>query len=118
MILDKLKKILPTSEIAYPNDFKKIISNIFPEDDPDAEVVKFVWEAYNYSKEAHKGQLRRSGEPYFTHCSAVGIILSEWKQGIQGRDYALNRRDYKAALPLRTAAAPYIDMFLIAPILP
>ena len=23
--------------------------------------------------------MRRSGEPYFTHCSSVGVILSEWK---------------------------------------
>ena len=46
------------------------------------------------------------------------IFLSEWKQGVKGREYALNRKDYKALLPLRTAAAPYIDMFLIAPILP
>ncbi|MEL6971164.1 MAG: hypothetical protein AAFO02_13420 [Bacteroidota bacterium] len=45
------------------------------------------------------------------------IILSEWTQGVEGRDYALNRADYKEALPLRTAAAPYIDMFLVAPII-
>jgi len=45
------------------------------------------------------------------------IFLTEWKQGTEGRDYALNRKDYKAILPLRTAAAPYIDMFLIAPII-
>lgn len=45
------------------------------------------------------------------------IFLSEWKQGVKGRDYALNHKDYKAVLPLRTAAAPYIDMFLIAPII-
>ncbi|MEM6807106.1 MAG: hypothetical protein AAF696_37235, partial [Bacteroidota bacterium] len=45
------------------------------------------------------------------------IFLSEWTQGTLGRDYALNRRDYKKALPLRTSAAPYIDMFLIAPII-
>ena len=45
------------------------------------------------------------------------IFLSEWTQGVEGRDYALNRADYKAVLPLRTAAAPYIDMFLVAPII-
>lgn len=45
------------------------------------------------------------------------IFLSEWKQGTTGRDYALNSKEYKKVLPLRTAAAPYIDMFLIAPII-
>ncbi len=45
------------------------------------------------------------------------IFLTEWTKGTKGRDYALNRKDYKAILPLRTAAAPYIDMFLIAPII-
>lgn len=35
--------------------------------------------AYNFAKEAHKNQFRKSGEPYFTHCEAVYKILKdEW----------------------------------------
>ena len=79
MLLDKLKKILPHDGDDYPKDFQKIIQNLYPESDPDEEIINFVWDAYKFSKIAHEGQLRRSGEPYFIHCSAVGVILSEWK---------------------------------------
>jgi len=79
MLLDKLKKILPSTGSDYPKDFQNIIQNLYPDLNPDKEVVKFVWDAYSYSKIAHEGQFRQSGEPYFIHCSAVGIILSEWQ---------------------------------------
>ncbi|MEE3360071.1 MAG: bifunctional (p)ppGpp synthetase/guanosine-3',5'-bis(diphosphate) 3'-pyrophosphohydrolase [Pseudomonadota bacterium] len=35
--------------------------------------------AYNYGREMHEGQFRRSGEPYFTHPVAVAAILTEQK---------------------------------------
>ena len=79
MLLDKLKNMLPKEGSEYPKDFRKIIQNLYPESDPDEEIISFVWDAFKFSKSAHEGQLRRSGEPYFTHCSSVGVILSEWK---------------------------------------
>ncbi len=33
--------------------------------------------AYRFSEEAHRGQLRNSGEPYVTHCVEVAKILAE-----------------------------------------
>lgn len=33
--------------------------------------------AYNFAQEAHRGQLRASGEPYFSHPRAVSLILLE-----------------------------------------
>src|SRR5690606_41812401 len=33
--------------------------------------------AYDYGMKMHEGQLRRSGEPYFTHPVAVAAILTE-----------------------------------------
>ncbi|MBI3789323.1 MAG: bifunctional (p)ppGpp synthetase/guanosine-3',5'-bis(diphosphate) 3'-pyrophosphohydrolase [Gemmatimonadetes bacterium] len=33
--------------------------------------------AYHYSERAHTGQVRRSGEPYVTHCVEVAKILAE-----------------------------------------
>ncbi|MCO4823774.1 MAG: bifunctional (p)ppGpp synthetase/guanosine-3',5'-bis(diphosphate) 3'-pyrophosphohydrolase [Amylibacter sp.] len=33
--------------------------------------------AYDYGKEMHEGQLRHSGEPYFTHPIAVAMILAK-----------------------------------------
>lgn len=36
-----------------------------------------VWDAYRYSEQAHRGQVRRSGEPYISHPVAVACILAK-----------------------------------------
>lgn len=41
------------------------------------EEIERVWEAYRYSEEAHKGQVRKSGEPYISHPVAVACILAK-----------------------------------------
>ncbi|MDI3547678.1 MAG: diphosphokinase / guanosine-3,5-bis(diphosphate) 3-diphosphatase [Halanaerobiales bacterium] len=43
-------------------------------EDPDLALVK---KAYNFAKEAHKGQYRVSGEPYIEHPLGVAYILAE-----------------------------------------
>ena len=43
---------------------------------PDAE-VELLERCYRFSQEAHKGQRRKSGEPYFTHCFKTAEILAE-----------------------------------------
>jgi len=40
--------------------------------------IAFVAKAYEYSKRAHEGQIRYSGEPYFNHASATAQILAEY----------------------------------------
>jgi len=42
----------------------------------DKELVE---KAFYFAEKAHEGQKRASGEPYFTHCVAVAMILSEMK---------------------------------------
>ena len=42
----------------------------------DKELVE---KAYYFAEKAHVDQKRASGEPYFTHCVAVAMILSEMK---------------------------------------
>ena len=39
--------------------------------------MEFIGKAYDTAKTLHDGQLRRSGDPYFTHPIAVAIILAE-----------------------------------------
>lgn len=39
--------------------------------------ISLVRRAYEFSENAHRGQKRESGEPYFNHCVAVGLILAE-----------------------------------------
>ena len=79
MLLDKLKNILPPSDNDYPVDFQKIIQNLYPSSEPDDDNLLFIWDAYCFSQDAHAGQMRQSGQPYFTHCVSVGVILSQWK---------------------------------------
>jgi len=50
--------------------------NSLKEHDPKADVVK-VERAYEVAKNAHSGQLRKSGDDYITHPVAVAHILSE-----------------------------------------
>lgn len=38
--------------------------------------IEQVWDAYRYSEQAHKGQARKSGEPYISHPVAVACILA------------------------------------------
>ena len=37
----------------------------------------FLWEVYCFAREAHRGQLRKSGEPYFEHPYQTARILAE-----------------------------------------
>ena len=43
---------------------------------PDAE-VELLERCYRFAQEAHEGQKRKSGEPYFTHCVKTAEILAE-----------------------------------------
>ena len=43
---------------------------------PDAE-VELLERCYRFAQEAHEGQQRKSGEPYFTHCAKTADILAE-----------------------------------------
>ena len=43
---------------------------------PDDQVAR-VLEAYEFGEAAHKGQTRKSGEPYITHPVAVAQELAE-----------------------------------------
>ena len=43
------------------------------------EKLEFVREAYDYAEEAHRGQFRKSGEPFLTHPVETAMILTELK---------------------------------------
>ncbi|MBO6108673.1 MAG: bifunctional (p)ppGpp synthetase/guanosine-3',5'-bis(diphosphate) 3'-pyrophosphohydrolase [Eubacterium sp.] len=51
---------------------EKTVSNYHPSGD-----LKMIRKAYEYAKEAHKDQKRRSGEPYLSHPVCVAIILAQ-----------------------------------------
>ncbi|MBQ4146146.1 MAG: bifunctional (p)ppGpp synthetase/guanosine-3',5'-bis(diphosphate) 3'-pyrophosphohydrolase [Clostridia bacterium] len=48
-----------------------------------------VVKAYNYAQTKHEGQMRKSGEPYFTHPAQVAYILAELELDPQSISAAL-----------------------------
>jgi GTP pyrophosphokinase len=69
------------SEIA---EFTKHLGHYLPP--PDVDLVS---RAFEFSESAHRGQFRKSGEPYITHPLAVASILSQWRLDAQGLAAAL-----------------------------
>jgi GTP diphosphokinase / guanosine-3',5'-bis(diphosphate) 3'-diphosphatase len=69
------------SEIA---EFTRHLGNYLPAPD-----VALVSRAFEFSESAHRGQFRKSGEPYITHPLAVASILSQWRLDAQGLAAAL-----------------------------
>ncbi|MCC6196329.1 MAG: bifunctional (p)ppGpp synthetase/guanosine-3',5'-bis(diphosphate) 3'-pyrophosphohydrolase [Burkholderiales bacterium] len=69
------------SEIA---EFTKHLGHYLPQQD-----VALVKSAFEFSESAHRGQFRKSGEPYITHPLAVASILSQWRLDAQGLAAAL-----------------------------
>ncbi|MCX6703441.1 MAG: HD domain-containing protein [Candidatus Zambryskibacteria bacterium] len=59
-------------------DIQEILSLIPSPSEEDKALVK---KAYAFAKEAHKDQVRKSGEPYFTHLFATAKNLAELEMG-------------------------------------
>tara|TARA_B100000686_G_scaffold295692_1_gene326740 strand:+ start:13934 stop:16117 length:2184 start_codon:yes stop_codon:yes gene_type:complete len=67
----------------YPRPFQKLFDAISDFKDIDDNEVKLqLWKAYEFGLSHHKGQKRKSGEPFFNHCVAVANTLAEWDMDI------------------------------------
>src|SRR3989338_11078178 len=55
-------------------DLKDLLSQLKNKNEKD---IALITRAYNFSQNAHKGQGRFSGEPYFTHAFEVGKNIAE-----------------------------------------
>jgi GTP pyrophosphokinase len=53
------------------------------------EDVALVEKAYQFSKQAHEGQFRKSGDPYISHPVAVATLLAKWHMDAQALSAAL-----------------------------
>ncbi len=49
---------------------------------PDFNSEELIRKSYEFAKRKHEGQLRKSGEPYFTHPAEVAYILTELKMDV------------------------------------
>ncbi|MBK8135278.1 MAG: bifunctional (p)ppGpp synthetase/guanosine-3',5'-bis(diphosphate) 3'-pyrophosphohydrolase [Chloroflexi bacterium] len=57
-----------------PTSLEALVSAL-PQLSPNDRAI--IERAYHKAEHAHAGQLRKSGEPYFTHCVAVAAILAD-----------------------------------------
>ncbi len=78
MVIENLKSIIGYSSNSLPKDFAKLLSSLKKHQNYDQSTIDLIFDAYNFGKEAHEGQKRKSGEPYFNHCVAVATILADW----------------------------------------
>ncbi|MEO1645667.1 MAG: RelA/SpoT family protein, partial [Chloroflexota bacterium] len=60
----------------YPKDLESLLETL-PDLTPNDQ--NLIERAYNRAEQAHAGQIRKSGEPFFTHCVAVASILADLK---------------------------------------
>mgnify|MGYP003330264323 CR=1 FL=1 len=80
MVINTIKNFMSGDGTFSNSDFSQILSNLSLDQNNskhknDIEMIK---NAFHIGYSAHKGQLRKSGEEYFTHCIAVGLQLSTW----------------------------------------
>ena len=54
------------------NDFLKEVKRLNARAD-----TALIGEAFDFSRQAHRGQRRKSGDPFFEHCIQVALILAE-----------------------------------------
>ncbi|HSV17042.1 MAG TPA: bifunctional (p)ppGpp synthetase/guanosine-3',5'-bis(diphosphate) 3'-pyrophosphohydrolase [Casimicrobiaceae bacterium] len=65
-------------------EFTRHLGHYLPRPD-----IALVERAFEFSERAHRGQFRKSGEPYITHPLAVASILSQWRLDAEGLAAAL-----------------------------
>ena len=82
MVLDILKKYLPNYPNKYPKGFQKILESFTSEYKLNDKDVEFIWKAYQFGDNAHKGQKRKSGAPYYEHCVEVCVQLISWNMDL------------------------------------
>ena len=78
MVLDNLRNFFPNYRSKYPIGFQSILEAFSEEYSLNQDDIDLLWSAYQFGEEAHKGQKRKSGAPYFEHCIQVCIQLISW----------------------------------------
>lgn len=66
-----------TEETNYDGNLSSPLINSASRYLPEAD-ISTLRDAFEYSQQAHKGQFRKSGEPYVSHPVAVSSILTGW----------------------------------------
>ncbi len=75
-LTDQVSKIIPTKDFIEPEKLYADLLERIHKYHPSAD-VSMVEKAYKIAEEAHREQVRKSGEPYIIHPLYVAIILAE-----------------------------------------
>lgn len=75
-IMNKDKELSTPKDFTPPEELYKTLIDKVLEYHPNTDIT-MIEKAYAIASEAHKGQLRKSGEPYIMHPLCVAIILAE-----------------------------------------
>jgi GTP pyrophosphokinase len=69
-------EIIDSKVVKRPKKFYALI-NALDGKPLNSEIEDFLWNAYSFARDAHRGQIRKSGEPYFEHPYSTAKILAE-----------------------------------------
>ena len=80
MVLNTIKYLITGGSSSADKEYNQVLQNLsLHKDNSDHQNdIKMIKDAFDIGYTAHKGQLRKSGEEYFSHCIAVGVQLSSW----------------------------------------
>ena len=80
MVLNTIKYLITGGNSSADKEYNQVLQNLsLHKDNSDHQNdIKMIKDAFDIGYTAHKGQLRKSGEEYFSHCIAVGVQLSSW----------------------------------------
>lgn len=66
-----------TNDIYTFADLKKVFTSYIHNIDD----IKLIDNAFEFANKKHEGQVRKSGDPYISHCIGVGMILAQLQVG-------------------------------------
>ena len=80
MVINTIKNLVTGENSSADKNYKQVLEHLsLSEKNKEHQAdVSMIKDAFDIGYTAHKGQLRKSGEEYFTHCMAVGVQLSSW----------------------------------------
>jgi len=81
-VLESIKRLIPNYKSKYPSKFQNILETFNEEHKLSEDRIAFLWKAYEFGDNAHKGQKRKSGVPYFNHCIEVCKQLIIWNMDL------------------------------------
>ena len=78
-----ISKLAPQLFGEYPKKFEQLYKAYSNQKNKSNDRMKIeLWKAYEFGQNKHRGQKRKSGEPYFNHCMAVAKTLADWNMDI------------------------------------